>query len=216
MLLKEMGVPIPIPSDLIMITAGVEAATGQAAPLALLFAVAAATFIGGSVQYILLRAAGRPAIQRLGPLVGLTPDRVDAAGRRLQSRGATAIFVGLNIPGARAGIIPAASLGGISYAAFAPAMFAGGFVFYLWHMALGFILGPSATALFSRLNVTLLPIVLALIILGAIGWLILHRRHHGAGSAAADAISWTEAACPLCLALAAVAENTPKPKQDKA
>lgn len=198
MLLKEIGVPVPAPSDLIMITAGVQAATGSYGWPALLLAVAVATFVGSSVQFILIRSAGRQAVLRVGAYVGLTAERLDKAGASLRGRGAAAIFLGLNVPGARAGIIPAAGLAGIRYAVFAPAMLAGSLLFYGWHIALGFIVGPSATSLLAGLHVPLAPVMLLLAVVGLAGWLLLRARRKGR---AADSVhTWLAAACPACLA----------------
>ena len=41
MLLKEIGVPVPIPSDLIMITAGVQLAAGAFGPIELVVVLSA-------------------------------------------------------------------------------------------------------------------------------------------------------------------------------
>ena len=59
MLLKEIGVPIPVPSDLLMVGAGVQLATGAYSAVALLLALAIAVFVGASIQYLLARSAGR-------------------------------------------------------------------------------------------------------------------------------------------------------------
>src|SRR5262249_3480993 len=145
-------VPVPIPSDLIMITAGVQAASGAYSLLQLFVLLEVAIFVGGSGQFWLARGAGRQFIYRFGRYVGLTPARLDRAMQVLQRRGVLAVFLGLNVPGARAGIIPAAGLAGMAYASFSSAMLGGSTVFYGWHIALGFIAGPSAMGLLGRLN----------------------------------------------------------------
>ncbi len=60
MLLKEAGVPVP--SDLIMITAGVQAATGSYSLIELLLAIEFAMLVGGSAQFLIARGAGRQFI----------------------------------------------------------------------------------------------------------------------------------------------------------
>jgi LPXTG-motif cell wall-anchored protein len=209
MLLKESGVPLPIPSDLIMITAGVQSATGLYNIFQLLLAVLIALTVGGSIQFLLARSIGRQVVYRLGRFVGLSQAKLDAAGARLQRRGTLAIVIGLNLPGARAAIIPSAGLSGLAYRMFAPAMILGSSLFYGWHIALGFIIGPSAATLLNRLNLPLLPIFLGLALLGLVAWLVLRRRR----KASADAMAtdgalerlhaWSEAACPACIAVAA-------------
>jgi LPXTG-motif cell wall-anchored protein len=176
--------------------------------LELSLAIGGAILFGGSIQFFIARSAGREFIYRIGRFVGLTRERLDRAMALLQRRGATAVFFGLNIPGARAGITPAAGLARLPYPVFAPAMFGGSGIFYAWHIALGYLVGPSATELLEGLNLPLLPVVVGLAILGLLGWLFLRwrkRGQHGPEDSTLDRLhAWSEAACPACLALAAL------------
>jgi membrane protein DedA with SNARE-associated domain len=208
MLLKEIGVPVPVPSDLIMITAGVQLAAGDYGLVELALALGAAMLLGGSLQFFLVRGAGREVAYRLGGRIGLSRERLDKAMAALQQRGPLAVFLGLNLPGARAGIIPAAGLVGMPYPTFSPAMLSGSGVFYAWHIALGYVLGPSALALLEGANLPLLLVVAALAVLGLGGWLLLCRRR-ASRSAIEELHEWTHAACPACLAIAAVSARAP-------
>ncbi len=214
MLLKEMGVPVPVPSDLIMITAGVQAATGHYGLPALSLGIAGVILAGGSLQFLIARSAGREVIYRLGRFIGLSRERLDRAMALLQKRGATAVFVGLNIPGARAGITPAAGLARLRYPLFAPAMLGGSGIFYGWHIALGYLAGPSATQLLEGVHLPLLPVIAGLAVLGLLGWLFLRRRksgQHGPEDSTLDRLhSWTEAACPACLAITLLQTSEPQ------
>jgi membrane protein DedA with SNARE-associated domain len=208
MLLKESGIPLPVPSDLVMITAGVQAATGVYNIFQVLIAVEIALIVGGSIQFLLARSVGRQVVYRLGRFVELSQAKLDAAGARLQRRGRLAIVVGINLPGARAAIIPSAGLSGMAYRVFAPAIILGSSLFYGWHIALGFVIGPSAATLLNHLNVPLLPLFLGLALLGLVVWLVLRRRRKAAAAMPAASTlerlhAWSEAACPACLAVAA-------------
>jgi membrane protein DedA with SNARE-associated domain len=207
MVLKEVGIPVPVPSDLIMITAGVQASTGVYSLFELLIAIEAAMIVGGSIQFYIARGMGRAFIYRVGRFIGLTPERLDKAMTGLQRRGALGVFLGLNVPGARAGIIPAAGLAGLAYPVFAPAMISGSSIFYGWHIALGYIVGPSATALLESMHLPILPVVAGLAFLGLIVWLFLRGRRKAAAEPDESTLdrlhSWTEAACPACLAITA-------------
>ena len=111
MLVKEIGVPVPVPSDLLMVGAGLQIAAGLYSPLELAIALAVAVLVGGSVQFLLARTAGRAIVYRLASRVGIGAERLDGAVARLGAGGPRAVFLGLNIPGARAAVIPAAGLG---------------------------------------------------------------------------------------------------------
>jgi membrane-associated protein len=208
MLLKEIGVPVPVPADLLMISAGVQVALGQYTLLELAVALEIAVFLGCSMQFFIVRGIGRQLVYRIGRFVGLSPGRLDGATARLQRQGPLAVFVGLNLPGVRAGMIIAAGLAGMRYLVFAPAMIAGSTVFYGWHIALGYLVGPAATNLLENLNLPLVPVLIGVAILGLLGWLALHgQRKVGAPPASAASASvkeWTEAACPACLAVTAL------------
>lgn len=197
MLAKEIGVPVPIPSDLLMIGAGVQIASGAYGPIELLGALALAVLIGGSIQFFLARSAGRAVVYRLAARVGIGAERIDRAVARIAVAGTRAVLVGLNVPGARAAVIPAAGLARMSFVPFAVATLVGSLFFYGWHIALGYLVGPAAGALVERSVTLLVGAVAVLAALGAVGWYLLRRR----GGAAR---SWTDAACPACLAITAV------------
>jgi LPXTG-motif cell wall-anchored protein len=211
MLLKEIGVPVPIPSDLIMITAGVQLAAGTFGILELVIAVELAILLGCSTHFFVIRAAGRRVIRRFGRFVGLTESRLEQAAAMIRRRGPLAVFLALNVPAARAGVIAAAGIAGLRYGTFAPPMVAGNSFFYGWHIALGFVAGPVALGLLEQMNASLLLVFVVLALLGLAGWFLLRRRR--GADAASDALeqlhTWTQAACPGCLALTAVGVHVP-------
>jgi membrane protein DedA with SNARE-associated domain len=211
MLLKELGVPVPIPSDLIMITAGVQLSAGAFGILELVVAAELAILVGCSAHFFIVRGAGRRLIQRFGRFVGLTERRLERAASMIRERGPVAVFLALNVPAARAGVIAAAGIAGLSYRSFAPPMIAGNSFFYGWHIALGFVAGPAALALLDQMNASLLVAFVALAVAGLLGWFLLRRRQYGEerGSRLEQLHTWTEAACPGCLALTALGLRAP-------
>lgn len=208
MLIKEAGVPLPVPSDLIMVTAGVQVATGAYSLLLLLLALELALLVGASIQFLLARRVGRSVINRVGRWIGLNQEQLARAEARLQRRGSLAIIVGLNLPGARAAVIPSAGLAGLSYRAFLPAMLLGSSLFYGWHLALGYFLGPSAVTLLAQVHLPVVPVILGLAVIGLLVWLVLRRRRKAKAGTLPEAgrldglRAWSEAACPACLAAA--------------
>ena len=66
-------------------------------------ALGIAAIVGSTAQFFIVRSVGRRLLYRAGRYIGLTPQRLDSARRSLESRGPLAVFIGINVPGARAG-----------------------------------------------------------------------------------------------------------------
>jgi membrane protein DedA with SNARE-associated domain len=107
-LVKEAGVPIPVPGDLVVIGAGVAAGRGELDPGVALVAIVLASIVGGVVQYGLLRSVARPALLRLLERFG-SAERVDRQTERLRRGGARSVAVARSTPGVR--IVAIAAIG---------------------------------------------------------------------------------------------------------
>ncbi len=82
-------------------------------------------------------------------------------------------------------------------------MLSGSGVFYGWHIALGYLVGPSAEALLH--DIPIVPILVGLSLLGLVIWFVLRRRKHAPEASVTDTLhSWTHAACPACLTITAL------------
>src|SRR5690242_20250827 len=112
-LLKEVGLPVPVPGDLLMIVAGARAATGALPIWGVLLAAFVAGVIGAYIQYMLARGPGRGIIYRFGKYVGLTPARLDKASETIKGRGWVAIALGRSLPGLRIGAVAACGLAAV-------------------------------------------------------------------------------------------------------
>ena len=206
LLLKEIGIPVPIPGDLLMLLAGARAATGNLSLLEVLLAATVAGFIGAFIQYFLARGPGRNAIYRFGKYVGLTPARLDKASATVKSRGWVAIALARALPGLRIGAVAACGLASVPLATFATGLLAGTLLFVGFHTLLGFFAGPGVGALLSTLNIPLLPVLLLLALLGLAAWLFIKRRRstHTPTDHVPALLDWTDACCPVCLAAASL------------
>jgi membrane protein DedA with SNARE-associated domain len=209
MLLKSIGVPIPIPADVVMLAASARAASGRlnlgAAFVALLVALA----VGGVIQFSLVRGVGRGLILRYGRFLGITPQRLDAVAQRLEKGGVLGIGLAILTPGVRSVAVPACGLAGIALLRFAAGLLVGSAVFLALHFFLG-VLGGSVLGQIGQ-AVSPAAVLIAVVILLAVGfgvWYFIRRRQHPHDSArevlAAAAGAWHEATCPVCLALGAV------------
>jgi membrane protein DedA with SNARE-associated domain len=212
LLVKEAGIPIPVPGDLLVLGMGVAAASGAVEPVSALLLIVGATIVGGLVQFRTLRGGLRQRLLAVLRRVGVSEDRVERLAGPLRARGALGVAAARMTPGVRIVAIPAAALAAVAPGSFAAGLAAGNAVFVSGHYALGALLGAPAIALAGSIGPAILVLVGGLALIGVAGWLVIARRRRAGrqrgielavdgGGAAGD---WSDAACPACLALAAI------------
>lgn len=207
LLVKEAGVPIPVPGDLIVIGAGVTLAGDPSLAVTVLFVILAVGYIGGSIQFVLARRVLRRPLLAALARVGVGEARVDALATRLRRSGARGVALARMTPGVRIAAIVAAGLAAIPFTAFLAGLVAGNGVFVAGHFVLGYVLGASATELIGRAGgiglVVVVGVVLALV--GAVGWAFVRRsRRQAHDDGATPFADWADSACPACVAVASV------------
>ena len=208
MLLKEIGIPVPIPSDLIMLGAAARAAQGRFSFIAVFFAILIPMLFGGLIQFLVARGPARQAVYRLGKYIGLTSERLDRAMETVRKGGVTAVAVGLTTPGVRIAIVPAAGMADLKLATFAPGLLVGSTVFLALHFAIGYA-GGAALALINTPAIFVVALVVVLAVAGFAIWRYVHARR-GATLAETGA-AWADAACPACMAITLVRESRGTP-----
>ena len=210
LLVKEAGIPIPIPGDLVVIGAGATLSSDGPAALMGLALILLAGYLGGTVQFALMRGAIRRPLLGMLERVGVGRDRLDALAERLRRTGARGVAVSRMTPGVRIGSIAASGLADLQTGTFARGLVAGNTVFVSAHFGLGFVLGASAERVIGEASASLLPIAMSvagLALLGAAGWYLLRRRRRPAGELLPPVGDWADAACPACLAAALLAPS---------
>src|SRR5450759_3389582 len=80
---EELGIPLPVPGDLVMVLAGVRVAQGRASLWSVLLVEELATLAGGSLLFLASRRVGRPLVLRFGRYVGLSAERMTEAEVRI-------------------------------------------------------------------------------------------------------------------------------------
>jgi membrane protein DedA with SNARE-associated domain len=207
-LVKEAGIPIPVPGDLIVIGAGVAAGRGELDPVVALVAIVVASIVGGVVQYGLLRSVARPLMLRLLERIG-SADRVERQTERLRRGGATSVAIARSTPGVRIVAIAASALADIPTVAFVAGLAIGNGLFIAAHFALGYAVGEPVVSLIGGALGPLAIAAVGLAVLGAIGWVILGRRRGRRAASPLPAVAaWADACCPACLTLAVVEART--------
>lgn len=216
MLVKSAGVPIPVPSDVIVLVAAARVADGKLDLWQAFAAILVAMVAGSLAQFALARQLGRGLLDRYGRYVGLSPSRVEATAATVRKGGALAVGLAIATPGVRAGTVATCGLARLPLRHFVPGLVLGSSLFLSLHFLIGYVggavlLGVAQARPFSWA----LPLGLAALAISLAVWLIVRRRQRpGArpSEIAADALAaWHEAACPACLALA-LASN-PRPGQ---
>jgi membrane protein DedA with SNARE-associated domain len=197
----EIGIPIPIPADLVMLLVGERAAAGAFPLWAAVLAMEVLAIVGSAGLFLIARGPGHAFIERLGPRVGLTANRLDRASALVERRGRSALAIGRATPGLRTVTVIAAGGSGVSLRRALPALALGASIFLQLHLVLGYVLGPAAR---DALDAARGPMILVVVVLAAVALAIwFARRGNRAGAQA-----FTEAACPLCLALSWAADHT--------
>ncbi len=206
LLVKEAGVPIPVPGDLIVIGAGVALAGDPSLAAVVLILVLAAGYVGGSIQFLLARRVLRRPLLAALARVGIGEVRIEALAARLRRSGARGVALARMTPGVRIAAIVAAGLAAIPYAAFLTGLVAGNGVFVAGHFVLGYALGPSAAGVIGSAGGVGLIIVGAsvLALVGALGLAFVRKSRRVAVEGGPAPGDWADAACPACLAVSIV------------
>jgi membrane protein DedA with SNARE-associated domain len=216
---KEAGVPIPVPGDLLVIGAGAAAGRGGLPAAAIVVVLIAATVLGGAIQFALIRGRARTVVLRLLGRVGLGQASIERGAGRLRNGGATAVAVARMTPGVRIVAVASSAIADVGLRSFLLGLLVGNGVFLTGHFVLGLVLGQPAVQLVSSAGTGLLVLGLGFAALGIAGWWLIVRRRGTAraGAAAATnpatraALDWSDACCPACLALALVAPARGEP-----
>ncbi len=204
LLIKTIGIPIPIPADLIILTAAARVAQGKLNVWQTFIAILVALVIGGLIQFLLARGPGRGLLYRFGRYIGLTSPRLDAASARVKKGGALSISIAILVPGVRGAAIAASGLADMPLRVFLPGLIVGSFLFLGLHFFLGY-LGGSLFSIVGRvlpLSWIALLVLMLLVSIFAVWVVVRRRRKTSLPDVEGTSLElWHEGICPVCLAL---------------
>src|SRR3712207_4588641 len=154
-IIEEVGIPLPIPSDFLVILAGSTA--DRSLPRLVMFfgALTMASGVGASGLYAIVRRGGRPLVERFGRYVHFGPEQQARAEALLSRSGWGGIAVGRATPGLRYATVIACGLLKVPYPRFVTATLAGSSVYIVAFLALGTMFGP---AVLDRLHLPVLAV----------------------------------------------------------
>lgn len=142
-MLEELGIPMPIPTDLLIMFAGVKGADSPTRLAVWFLLLNLASALGASGLYAIVWRGGRPLVDRFGRYVHLGPKQLARAEQLLARGGWTSIAVARAVPGLRYLAVVACGLLHIPYRRFITAHVVGSSVYigvFLW---LGATFGPA-------------------------------------------------------------------------
>ncbi|HLZ07262.1 MAG TPA: VTT domain-containing protein, partial [Chloroflexota bacterium] len=182
MLIKSIGVPIPIPSDVIMLVAAAGAVQGRFVFWQAFVAILIALVAGGAVQYVLARGPGRGFIYRNGRYVGLSPGRLDAASALARRSGLVGVSLMVLLPGVRAAAVAACGLAALPARLFVPALLIGNAGFLGLHFFIGYAGGTLLRMLAQPVSpLTAAIAVVLLLLIGFVVWFEITRHRSRPG-----------------------------------
>jgi membrane protein DedA with SNARE-associated domain len=171
--LEEIGIPLPAPGDVAITYAGYLTTRG-AIPYPLAYvAVVAGAVMGSAVNMTLSRRYGRRFVNRFGPWLGISPERLIRAEGMFKRWGPWAIIVGRHIPGLRIVLSALSGILNVPYRVFIPCVAVSATVWAAIFLELGRLLGPKARDLFSLFPAPLLPWIflgLGVLLIGYLGY----------------------------------------------
>ena len=170
--------PVAHPRDFLMILVGVRIAQGELRPLEALAVLQSATMLGGTVLYWVAAWGGHPVVQRIGPYVGVTPERLHRASDSFLRRyGVRAVIAGRFIPWMST-LTTVACVLDFPFRRFVVAR-SGGLLRLLTFVAIGYFVGPPALRIAGSLHLPLeLLASLAALLALTFWWCGAARRAH--------------------------------------
>jgi membrane protein DedA with SNARE-associated domain len=147
---EEAGVPLPAPSDLVIMFYG-DRARGDLGSLALVvLTCAAASTFGTLIPYLITRKYGDAAAHRIAEWIDVEPKSVDIWEERIAKRGFLAIFIGRLIPGLRVAMSLIGGTAKVPLHEFSAGVFLAGLIYWTFWTGLGALFGPTVRRLIPR------------------------------------------------------------------
>ena len=167
------AIGVPLPTTVVVLAAGALASDGDPNPYALFAVILLAAVAGDLLSFAIARRGGAVAIERLGPRVGLTPERIEPLERRFERWGGLlviatrCVLTGLALPTnliAGAGGYPLRHFFG--YALLGETIWAAGLI------GLGWWYGANWVALLEYLEDAFTALT-ALVVAGVLGYVLV-------------------------------------------
>jgi membrane-associated protein len=172
-----------VPGETVAVLGGVAASLGHVSLPVMMAVVVCAAIIGDTVGYEVGRHLGARML-RSRPLAR-RGERIDAARKQLARRGGSAVFFGRFVAFLRATMPALAGTAGMRYPKFLAFNAAGGLVWGIGVVLLGYLAGNSYSAVEQTFGRATALIALAVIVIAVVAWRIRRRSARRADQASA-------------------------------
>jgi membrane protein DedA with SNARE-associated domain len=173
MVFESCGVPFP--SEVVMPTGGLLAATGHLNLVAAIFAGAAANLVGSLIAYGLAARFGEPLLLGPGRYIGIRRHHLEIADGWFQRWGLWAVFFGRVLPVVRTYISFPAGLARVDLLRFSVLTFAGALPWCAALAIVGYVLGRNYDRVSGPVEKIAIGIAL-LVAVAVVAWYLRGRR----------------------------------------
>jgi membrane protein DedA with SNARE-associated domain len=195
--LEEMGIPLPLPGNFLLMYLGMQASHSRLNAGQVVVMMTLASTLGSIVLYCIAERVGRPALLRWGRYLGLEQKRVARIETWLARYGSATIGIGRLVPGLRT---PTSAVGGIfdiPFRIFIPFTALAGFLWTAFWLVMGSILGRQLHlerfASGSHLVGTFIVAGACLLVLPAIGFFNAWRERRRERASQEEAVASCDA-----------------------
>lgn len=167
---------LPLPDETILTAVGYLVYRGHMSYVLSLVAGVAGATGGISLSYCIGRYFGRPAVLRLGQVIGVTDRRLSRAEAFFERYGGATLVCGLFVPGIRHLVALVAGFCGMRFVRFIGPAVTGACLWVTTFVTLGRFAGPHIVLGVERIPRGLLGVIGAIIVVAAIAWLGVRKR----------------------------------------
>ena len=168
--LQEVGVPNPIPNELVLIFSGYLGYTGMLNAVWVILSAFAGDMLGSGILFTLFFIFGKTIMARKPRWIPISKKKLDNLSRKIQRRGFTGVFIGRVSPFIRGYV--AVLLGLMNYPVrnYAVILPSTAFLWAGFYVMAGFVAGPywqtvSGCLTGLRLGMGIVPVAILLVIL---------------------------------------------------
>ncbi|MGZ3634718.1 MAG: DedA family protein [Syntrophales bacterium] len=155
---------LPIPDETLMALVGFLAFKGTLSYPQAVLAAFAGTICGISIGYLLGRGFGHPFLEKYSAKLRINPEHLHRTERWYTKYGKFAIFIGYFIPGVRHLTAVFAGVAEMPYKVFAICAIAGGFLWTVTFVTMGYYLGDKWKLVYTYSNHYILPFAIVAIV----------------------------------------------------